>query len=48
DRIIYRDKPTSQIQCTQYQSVQTVKHSDHKPVVAHFNLKLKPGLHKYA
>ncbi|CAF4351473.1 unnamed protein product, partial [Rotaria magnacalcarata] len=23
DRIIYRDKPTSQIQCTQYQSVQT-------------------------
>ncbi|CAF3428368.1 unnamed protein product [Rotaria socialis] len=45
DRIIYRDKPTSQIQCTQYQSVQNVKHSDHKPVVAHFNLKLKPGLH---
>jgi len=45
DRILYRDKPTSTIECTQYQSVEGVKHSDHKPVVAHFRIKLKPGLH---
>ncbi|CAF2877460.1 unnamed protein product [Rotaria sp. Silwood2] len=45
DRIIYRDKPGLQIQCTQYKSIENVKHSDHKPVIAHFRLKLKPGLH---
>ncbi|CAF0803144.1 unnamed protein product [Rotaria sordida] len=45
DRILYRDKPTSLIECTQYKSVEGVKHSDHKPVVAHFRVKLKPGLH---
>ncbi|UJR23090.1 hypothetical protein I4U23_026113 [Adineta vaga] len=45
DRILYRDKVGSPIECTQYRSVETVKHSDHKPVVAHFRVKLKPGLH---
>lgn len=45
DRILYRDKVMSPIECTQYQSVEGVKHSDHKPVVAHFRVKLKPGLH---
>ncbi|CAM4756399.1 unnamed protein product [Rotaria magnacalcarata] len=45
DRILYRDKPTSLIECTQYKSVAGVKHSDHKPVLAHFRVKLKPGLH---
>ncbi|CAF2312683.1 unnamed protein product [Rotaria sp. Silwood2] len=45
DRILYRDKPTSVIECTQYKSVEGVKHSDHKPVLAHFRVKLKPGLH---
>jgi hypothetical protein len=44
DRILYRDKPLSIIECTQYKSVESVKHSDHKPVVAHFRVKLKPGL----
>ncbi|CAF0974246.1 unnamed protein product [Adineta steineri] len=44
DRILYRDKPTSTIDCTQYTSVEGVKHSDHKPVLAHFRVKLKPGL----
>ena len=44
DRILYRDKITSPIECTQYQSVEGIKHSDHKPVVAHFRVKLKPGL----
>lgn len=47
DRILYRDKPTSPIECTQYKSVDGVKHSDHKPVLAHFRIKLKPGLHAY-
>lgn len=45
DRILYRDKSTSPIECTQYKSIERVKHSDHKPVVAHFRMKLKPGLH---
>ncbi|UJR25818.1 hypothetical protein I4U23_007168 [Adineta vaga] len=45
DRILYRDKPTSPIECTQYKSVEGVKHSDHKPVLAHFRVKLKPGSH---
>ncbi|CAF0909926.1 unnamed protein product [Adineta ricciae] len=45
DRILYRDKPASSIECTQYKSVDGVKHSDHKPVLAHFRIKLKPGLH---
>ncbi len=31
------------MECTQYKSVEGVKHSDHKPVVAHFRVKLKPG-----
>jgi len=44
DRILYRDKPTSIIECRQYKSVEGVKHSDHKPVIAHFHVKLKPGL----
>ncbi|CAF0841743.1 unnamed protein product [Rotaria sordida] len=46
DRILYRDKPELQIQCTQYKSIESVKHSDHKPVVAHFRLKVKPGVHQ--
>ncbi|CAF1369554.1 unnamed protein product [Adineta steineri] len=45
DRILYRDKPTSLLDCTQYKSIQGVKHSDHKPVIAHFRIKLKPALH---
>ncbi|CAF0946703.1 unnamed protein product [Rotaria sp. Silwood1] len=45
DRILYRDKPDLQIKCTQYKSIESVKHSDHKPVVAHFRVKLKPGSH---
>ncbi|CAF1547394.1 unnamed protein product [Adineta ricciae] len=45
DRILYRVKPASQIECTEYRSVENVRHSDHKPVVAHFRVKLKPGLH---
>lgn len=44
DRILYRDKTASSIECTQYKSVEGVNHSDHKPVIAHFRVKLKPGL----
>ena len=43
DRILYRDKLSSPIDCTIYQAVESVKHSDHKPVIAQFRIKLKPG-----
>ncbi|CAF1254888.1 unnamed protein product [Rotaria sordida] len=46
DRILHRAEQASEFVCTQYKSVDNVKHSDHKPVFAHFCLKLKPGLHK--
>ncbi|CAF0778757.1 unnamed protein product [Didymodactylos carnosus] len=46
DRILYRCKQDEQIECTHYKSVFQVKHSDHKPVVAHFRVKVKPGLGK--
>ncbi|CAF0761011.1 unnamed protein product [Didymodactylos carnosus] len=46
DRIFYRCKQDQQIECTHYKSISKVKHSDHKPVVAHFKVKLKPSFGK--
>lgn len=43
DRILYRTKAKTKVTCLHYNSVPTVRMSDHKPVFAVFLVQLRPG-----
>ncbi|XP_074595624.1 inositol-3-phosphate synthase [Brevipalpus obovatus] len=43
DRILYRCKRSDQVSCIVYDCAQRVKTSDHKPVYALMEVKIKPG-----
>jgi len=46
DRILYRSSDTSIIESCSYNSVPSIKCSDHKPVFAMFKVKIKPYCHQ--
>lgn len=43
DRILFKTKENDSICCSDYYSVSSVKHSDHRPVYGFFKVSLKPG-----
>lgn len=45
DRILYKSRPKedNSIYCSDYDSVSSLKHSDHRPVYGFFEVSLKPG-----
>lgn len=43
DRILFKSKENDSICCSDYCSVSSIKHSDHRPVYGFFEVSLKPG-----